>query len=372
MLRSPKGGDRLTLRQLNRATLERQLLLRRATLPVAMAIEHLVGLQGQAPDAPYVGLWGRLEAFSPEPLSEMVRDLDVVRMPLQRATVHLVTAHDAERLRPMLQGMIERRFGSSVFAKQLGGAKPGDVAAAGWSLLSAGPMTRPELAKALGPRWPSASPEALSQAVAYLVPVAQAPPRGMWRSGGAARWMLLPSVPYQRKEPTVRELGQLLLRYLAAFGPATIADARIWSGLGGFHEAAQALGDAVRRFRGEEGQELLDLADAPRQDADEEAPPRFLPEYDNVMFSFADRRRLVDGDQEIPLLPGNGGKAGLLLIDGFYRGTWSFSPSEAGAILDIETFSPLRRSDSDELVAEGVSLLSFLAPGRPPEVRLRT
>jgi hypothetical protein len=104
MPRAIRAGNRLSLRQLNRATLERQLLLRRATLPVAIAIEHLVGLQGQAPDAPYVGLWSRLEAFSPEPLSELVGDHEVVRLPLQRATVHLVTTHDAEQLRPCCRG----------------------------------------------------------------------------------------------------------------------------------------------------------------------------------------------------------------------------------------------------------------------------
>src|SRR5260370_32474285 len=119
--------DLLGRRALNRATLARQLLLDRACLPVPGALEHLVGLQAQAPDAPYVGLWSRLGEFRTTTLARAVEERRAVRVPLMRATVHLVTAADCVLLRPWLQPLLERVFAGQAFARQLGGADPGDV-----------------------------------------------------------------------------------------------------------------------------------------------------------------------------------------------------------------------------------------------------
>lgn len=120
-------------------------------------------------------------------------------------------------------------------------------------------------------------------------------------------------------QPARGHLVQLLTRYLGAFGPATVRDAQVWCGLGGLQEIADDLGD-LRRFLDDTGRELLDLPDAPRPDPATPAPPRFLPEYDNLLFSHADRARVVPDNRPVPLLPGNGGNAGTLLVDGTFQG----------------------------------------------------
>lgn len=285
------------------------------------ALEHLVGLQAQAPDAPYVGLWSRVAGFEPAQLACLVSGRHAVRAPLMRATVHLVTTGDAAWLRPVLQPMIERHFARSPFAKQLAGTQLDGVVAAAVGLLGDQPMTRAELGAALAARWPGQDPTALAYAATYLLPVAQVPPRGIWRAGGAARWAALGAGASTSLgcQPARGHLVQLLTRYLGAFGPATVRDAQVWCGLGGLQEIADDLGD-LRRFLDDTGRELLDLPDAPRPDPATPAPPRFLPEYDNLLFSHADRARVVPDNRPVPLLPGNGGNAGTLLVDGTFQG----------------------------------------------------
>jgi hypothetical protein len=170
----------LTRRRLNRALLERQHLLRRATLPVADAVEHLVGLQCQEPPAPYVGLWSRLEAFDPQELSAMVADRRAVRLGLFRWTQHLVTARDAPWLRGQVQTLIEKRMWSSL-RRYLDGVDLGELEAAARALLADGPKLAAELGRALQPRWPHADAQWLGIAAVGLVPVVQLPPRSSCR-----------------------------------------------------------------------------------------------------------------------------------------------------------------------------------------------
>jgi hypothetical protein len=360
--------DLLGRRALNRATLARQLLLGRACLPVPGALEHLVGLQAQAPDAPYVGLWSRLDEFRTTALARAVEERHVVRVPLMRATVHLVTAADCALLRPWLQPVLERAFAGQAFARRLGGAGPGDVVNAAAGLLAAATMTRAELGAALAGRWPEGDPRALAYAATYLLPVVQVPPRGIWGVTAPARWTLAES--WTGRGPRRAAPGQLVLRYLSAFGPGTVRDMQTWSGLTRLQEVADRLGPAVRRFRDESGRELLDLPDAPRPSPDTPAPPRFLPEYDNVLLSHADRSRIIDGRRRVPLPPGNGGARGTLLVDGMFSGTWSCARSAKTATLLIETFGPLTAAAAREVSDEGGRLLSFVAPRSDPQVVL--
>jgi hypothetical protein len=160
------------------------------------------------------------------------------------------------------------------------------------------------------------------------------------------------------------------MRYLAAFGPASAKDAQAWSGLTRLQEIADRLGSRLRRFRDDDGRELLDLPDGPRPDPDTPAPPRFLPEYDNVLLSHADRSRIVTGNRAIPLPPGNGGARGTLLVDGFFRGTWHATRSAGKATLRIETFGQLPGPDSPAVADEGTQLLRFIAPQFKPDVVL--
>ena len=348
----------LSARALNRATLARQFLLRRQGMTALEAIESLVGLQAQAPDAPYVGLWSRLEPFAPAELAQLLTSRQVVRGPLMRATLHLVSAADCAALRPLVQVVLERAFASQRFARNLDGLDMGTVLSAGREILDEGPRTRAELGRLLAARWPGRDPVSLGYAVSYLLPVVQVPPRGVW--GASAPPKLAPAESW---------LGQVLgegapvtslvLRYLAAFGPATVADVQAWSGLTRLAEVTDELRPQLLAFRDEDGRELFDLPDAPRPDPETPAPPRFLPEYDNVLLSHADRRRLIPDGHPVPLPPGNGARCGTLLADGLFSATWRITRQAGAATLHVEPFGPL--PDRDPVAEEGTRLLEFAA-----------
>jgi hypothetical protein len=153
-------------------------------------------------------------------------------------------------------------------------------------------------------------------------------------------------------------LDQLVLRYLAAYGPASVADAQAWSGLSRLREVTDRLGSRLRAFTGPDGADLLDLPDAPRPDPDVPAPPRFLPEYDNLLLSYAERSRVIPHRRPVPLPPGHGATGGTLLVDGQWQADWKISQG----VLEIEPFISLGPADRDAVAAEGERLLGFVAP----------
>src|SRR6202046_2368160 len=186
--------DTLSARALNRALLARQLLLRRESLPgaagpradrVIETVEHLVGLQAQAPFPPYYGLWSRLDGFRPGDLSSLILERRVVRIGLMRGTIHLVSADDCLRLRPAVQSVLERGLRAN-FGRQLTDVDRAALARAGRVLVEDRPMTFSELGDALAPRWPQYPPNALAQGVRALVPLVQVPPRAVWGQAGQA------------------------------------------------------------------------------------------------------------------------------------------------------------------------------------------
>ncbi|MGH2630983.1 MAG: winged helix DNA-binding domain-containing protein [Actinomycetota bacterium] len=358
----PTTADVLSQRALNRALLERQLLLRRASVSVADAIEHVVGQQAQVPMDPYLGLWTRLEGFRPERLAEMIEGRQAVRASLMRATIHLVTARDMLTMRPVMQPVLERTFSTgSPFGRALGDLDATEVAAVGRALLEEQPRSRAELTPLLLERWPGHDGNALAQAVAYLLPLVQVPPRGVWGKSGQARfataesWLDAPLAGDASPDPIV-------LRYLAAFGPASVMDAQSWSGLTRLKEVFARLAPGLRAFRNVAGRELFDLPDAPRPDPETPSPPRFLPEYDNVLLGHADRTRLVSDDYRKELLAAAGTKTiRIVLIDGCVGGTWAIERSEDTATLVIEPAGRLRKQARAGLLDEGGRLLRFAA-----------
>jgi hypothetical protein len=371
--RRPIGSQPiLGRRALNRALLERQLLVRRASLPVADAIEHLVGMQAQAPRAPYVALWSRLEAFEPGQLESLIEERRAVRAAAMfRTTIHLVTAADALAMRPILQGVAERGFMSgSPFGRQLAGMSIDEVLAAGHALVAERPRSTAELSRILHERWPERDATSLAMAFRYLVPLVQVPPRGLWnRSGGP----VFATTEGWLGEPLASETAPdaLVLRYLAAFGPASIADVSAWSWLTNLRPVLERLQPTLRTFRDENGRELFDVADGPLPDPDTPAPPRFLPEYDNVLLSHKDRARITERDRKIPWPAGDGGRMGTFLIDGFTAGTWRFDrATDAGrSTLTVESWEALAPRDLAALEGEAAALLAFLAPDQPFEIR---
>jgi hypothetical protein len=352
----------LSARALNRALLQRQGLLARSRTVAADMLERLVGMQAQVPANPYLALCSRLEDFAPEELSDLIAGREAVRAQLMRATIHLVSARDCLAIHPLTRPVLARTF-NSPWAARLGGAELDDVVAAGLELLQASPRTRAELGASLHRRWPDADPAALAHAVTFNAALVQVPPRGLWGATGQATWA--PAEQWLERAPAAGASAETLMeRYLAAFGPASVADARTWSGLTGLREVFERLRPRLRTFRDERGRELFDLSDAPLPDPDTPAPPRFLPEYDNVGLSHDDRSRLFNGLGPGAPLP-RGDAIGTLLVDGFYRANWKLAAGDGAAVLTVDRF---RGQDADppdtvaEIGAEAQRLLAFLAP----------
>lgn len=324
------------------------------------ALDRLVGMQSQAPLAPYVGLWSRLEGFQPDGLSERMLDRRVVRaMGMLRGTIHLLSREDALALRPILQRMLDGTFRSNPFRRNIDGLDLAELGAAGREELDAEPLTVAALATRLAARWPEYDPISMAYAVRYLLPTVQVTPRGVWGTTGPTRlatletWLGQPVGTADAPDPFV-------LRYLAAFGPASVADMTTWSWLTGLRDVVERLHPNLRTFRDEGGRELFDVPDGALPDPDVPAPPRFLPEYDNVLLSHAHRTRIVPTGRKVPLPPGNGAAIGTFLVHGFLAGTWRIERAKEVATLRIAPDRALTQADRTALEAEGDALLGFL------------
>jgi hypothetical protein len=346
-------ADHLTQRALNRALLARQSLLRRRKLSAVRMIERLVGMQAQEPADPYVGLWTRLDGFRPEKLATLISARRAVRCSLMRGTIHLVTARDALELRPLMQPVFERIF-SSGFGRQIEGVNRKQLLDAIRALVEEQPRTAAELRQALGKRWPRQDAASLANAV-YLLPIVQLPPRGLWGESGRAMWTTTETWLGRTLEPASGP-DEIVSRYLVAFGPASVLDVQAWSGLTRLREVLDRLRPGLRTFRDEQGKELFDIPRGARPDPHTPAPPRFLPQYDNVLLSHADRSRVIADENR---------SAGIgrptVLVDGFVSGTWRIKRDRGGTTLVIHPFGRLSKRDTAAVTKEGARLLAFAA-----------
>jgi hypothetical protein len=350
----------LTTRAINRATLARQLLLERSSLSLTAVIEHLVGLQAQTPHTAYVGLWSRIAAFRPDELSELMLDRRVVRIALMRSTIFLVTARDAWALRPLVQVVHDRMF-QGQFGRRLEGLDRTAVLAAGRAFLEVEPQTFKALGEHLTARWPDRDHLALEMFVRTGVPLVQVPPRGLWGRSGAVKHT---SIAAWLGEPPGEWLtiDALVLRYLEAFGPASVMDAQMWCGLTKLGEVFERLRRELVTFRDERGRELFDLPDAPRPDPDVPAPPRFLYDYENLLLSYADRSRAIDPERVRHIEVRQNEALSTFLVDGFVAGSWKVERERDRASLVVRPLIPLAKADERALLDEGAALVAFLAP----------
>lgn len=351
----------LDARALNRATLDRQLLLRPSSLSAGAALEHLLGLQAQNVKPPYYALAARLAGFVPEALSTLMADREAVRIVSMRSTIHTHTADDCLTLRPLVQPARDRELTN--FRKGLAGVDLDRLAVLARELVEAEPRTMKELREALSVQWPDADPQSLGVAARCRLPLVQVTPRGLWgRSGQVAlttaeHWLGRPAQPAPAPDSVV-------LRYLAAFGPASVKDMQTWAGLTRLREAFDRLRPRLLTFRDEHGVELFDLPDAERPDPRTPAPPRFLPEFDNLLLSHADRTRVVPAVYRGRAWQGNQAHR-TLLVDGFLAGVWKL---ERDALV-VEPFSTLTRAQRQDVAAEGERMLATLHPEQPYDIR---
>jgi Winged helix DNA-binding domain len=348
----------LTRRDLNRALLARQLLLDPdRSLSVIGTVEHLVGLQAQAPFPPYYGLWSRIAGFRPDDLATLINDHRVVRIALMRGTIHLVSARDCLPLRGLIQPVLDRAFRTN-HGKRLVNVDLAALAAHGRDLVEAEPMTFAELGEALGRRWPDSPPADLAQGVRALVPLVQVPPRAIWGRSGLARHTSAEA--WLGAAAGSCSLAHLVVRYLAAFGPASVKDIQFWSGLTGLRAVVSELRPSLATFLDSSGAELFDLPDAPRPPGDIPVPIRLVAEFDNLVHSHVDRSRIIGDEHRARLSSVNGVFPGMVLVDGFVGGMWRLTTARGTATLTLDMWLPV--PDRRALIEEAERMLMFAAP----------
>jgi hypothetical protein len=348
----------LTRTQLNRATLARQLLLERAE--ASAAVERLAGMQAQEPKHPFVGLWTRLEGFEVEDLRRALLEREVVRATLMRSTLHLMSAADYAALRMSMQPSL------AVALRALGARSAGldldAVLPAARRLLDGRPLPFERIRALLAEQFPDVNDRALGYAVRTLVPLVMVPSEdGRWGFPRVAEFALAEEWLGELAADGDREA--LVTRYLGAFGPASAADVQTWSGVGGMKTVLDGMRDALAVFVDDRGRELFDLPGAPRPDAAVPAPPRFLPEFDNLVLAHDDRSRVI-ADEHRPLVTTKNLRVrATFLVDGVVGGTWTIEVKRKIATLRIAPFATLGKRARKALVEEGEALLRFAEPG---------
>jgi hypothetical protein len=315
------------------------------------AIERLAGMQAQEPRPPFVGLWSRLEGFAREDLVAALDDGSALRGMLLRATLHTVSAPDFRAFRAVVQPVLSAAY-AGVDKRRREGVDIDAVLPVARELLHDEPRTFNELRALLSERFPDANERGLGYAARTHLPLTMVPTDDRWGFPRDAKFALAEADADDSPEPLVR-------RYLAAFGPASAADAQTWSGLRGVAGVLEEMDD-LERYEDGQGRTLFDLPEAQRPDAAVPAPIRFLPEFDNLVLAHADRTRLLDDEHRPCVVTKNLRVKATFLVDGRVAGTWKSTRKGKKASLAIEPFKKLRKKDTKELTSEGEQLLRFV------------
>ncbi|KAF0848863.1 winged helix DNA-binding domain-containing protein [Nocardia caishijiensis] len=358
---------RLSNRVLNRTLLARQHLLERCTLSTPQMCDHLIGLQAQDVQPPFIGLWSRTVDFDPDTVSRGLQDRSLVRITLMRGTIHLVTPPDALRIAPHIQPELEKvPFRKGFNYGAMVGLDPEQVRAAGEEVLGDEPMSAADLRAEAARRYPDRDPGAVSQTWLYQLPVLQTPPRGRWRDNSRPVWSRVQpwlGAPLDPDYP----VGELILRYLRAFGPASTMDMQTWSRLPGMKQVVADLGDRLRTYTDERGRTLYDDADLELADPDLPAPVRLLGWYDNALLSHQDRSRVV---VEPIVARSFGANVAPVLIDGFTAGVYKIFVKAGTARFRVIPTRAWTKTEAVRVESEAAALLAFLEPESTPAVEI--
>lgn len=355
----------LTLRELNRATLARQMLLERVALPVVTAIERLAALQAQWAPSPYLALWSRLKDFERESLWNAIEKHTVIRARLMRGTLHLVSARDFYAYAVATQDFQRGAWNRLQIGR---GVDPKEVAKLAVAYTRE-PRTSEDVVSHLTDRLGSFGGPykwLIWRFVSAHADLVSAPPAGHWAHGGT-------NVPYVAarhwidggERPTEENAVELLIRrYLAAFGPAALADIARFAGQvpARIRPVLERITPSLRRFSDEQGRTLFDLPRAPRPAADVTAPVRLLPRYDELLIGYEHRDRVIAKEHRGAVYSRNAIVEAVFLVDGFAAGTWSLATTKADAVVRIKPFGTLARSDRAAAIAEGEAIAGFMAP----------
>jgi hypothetical protein len=350
----------LNLRELNRATLARQMLLKREKLPVPAAIERLAGMQAQLASAPFVGLWTRLENFKRENLAGEIENRKIIKATLMRSTLHLFTAEDFLRFRATLQPVLSGA--GEAIAKQRGSDFDQEsLLKAARKFIAEQPRTFAEISEMVTELMPDQDVGALRYTVRTQIPLVQVPVSGGWSYPGKPAFTLAESW-IGRKIPVKENLGDLVLRYLAAFGPASPTDMQTWCGysLPDLKAEFEKLKPELTVYLNEKRQELFDLPTIGLPEENAPAPIRFLPEFDNLLLSHKNRNRIVADEYRSKVYLPALRVAATILIDGFVRGAWKVEKTKTTTTLLIEPFAKLTKPDRAALAEEGEKLIRFI------------
>jgi hypothetical protein len=360
------AADTLTLRQLNRATLARQLLLTRSRIPLVDGVERLIGLQAQLARPAFVGLWSRLEGVARGEVVEALLAKRLVRGTSMRGTLHVMSAADFRRFRPPLQAALDGA--ARVLGSRAEGWDVEPVLALGRSFFRE-PRTFDAFRAHLGAAFPDGDLRAMAYTVRMQLPLVQVPTGSDWGFPAQADFVSADAW-LGRTAVAPASTAQLVLRYLTAYGPATITDAQAWLGIAGLKATFEALRPQLLTFKAERGGALFDLPDAPRPAEDEPAPVRLLPEWDNVIVARADARMLAREHRPAVFRPGLRVLA-TVLVDGTVAGTWQIERRRKVATLSAALFTRAAARVRQEIEAEAMRLLEFVEPdASSSEVRI--
>jgi hypothetical protein len=337
----------------------RQMLLERENATAIDAIGRLIGLQAQVPRPPFIGLWTRVRGFTRTELTDALRGRTAVRVTSMRGTLHVMTTADYVAMRGALQPMLSRGTQSILRGR---GAEL-DMAALdteGRNFFGKGAATFDALRDYLKTKHPGADERAMAYAIRTHVPLVQVPTDAVWAFPAAADFTLADGWLSTKVSTAATSAEVLVRRYLAAFGPATPADAQAWSGMGGLRDTFEKLRPTLVTFRDERKRELFDLPDAPRPDEDTVAPVRFIPDFDNLVLSHDDRTRIMAEAHRSRVTLKNLQVRATFLVDGIVAGTWKSERKRKAAVLVIEPFGAVARRTRAALEQEGEQLLAFL------------